>query len=273
MVDLPSYGDGYFAVVDKPPNVISHELTAAVGRLFGLKAGHGGTLDPNVSGVLPIGLGRARRLTPFLTLGRKEYVMLAHLPWAEGLPEGEVERRLKAYEGVITQTPPRHAAVRRRPRKRRVYSIELLEKRGPEVLMRAVVERGTYMRVLAEQMGGRMVELRRTAVEGIREEDAVLVQRLQDEVSLFPILKPCLRHPLWVMRKANLGEVVVKERAGESFLHGGAVFPPGVVEVRHGEKPYYSVRTEKAFLGVGRFERKEGKEVVRPVRVVPLPLP
>jgi len=273
LLSLSSFADGYFAVVDKPPGIITHELTSAVGRLFGLKAGHAGTLDPNVSGVLPIGLGRARKLLPFLTLGEKEYVALFHLPWARGLPREEVEKRLKAYEGEIVQRPPKRSAVRRRPRKRRIYRIELLEAEGAKVLLRALVERGTYMRVLAVQMGGSMLELRRTAVSAISEKDAVLTQQLQDSAALYPITKPCLRHPLWVLRKAHLGEVVVREGAVERILNGSPLFPPGVERVEEGKRPYYVLRSRDLFIGVAQRERKEGREVFQPIRIQPMPIP
>ncbi|MEM4366611.1 MAG: hypothetical protein QW035_00565 [Candidatus Anstonellales archaeon] len=168
-----------FLLLDKPPKIASSEATALISKLVGKKCGHIGTLDPNVSGVLPIAIGRSRKLIQFLDRETKEYVGILKL--SEEVPRERIERVFRAFTGEITQMPPKISAVARRNRKRKVYSLDIVEIQGKKVLFIANVEAGTYIRVLCEDIGkalgikGRMDELRRTAFGNWRESQCITI--------------------------------------------------------------------------------------------------
>jgi tRNA pseudouridine55 synthase len=114
-------------IIDKPEGPTSHDIVARIRRLYRLsRVGHTGTLDPMASGVLPLVLGRATRLSRFLTSDRKRYEAVVRLGQATdtydrlGSPEGpaiavsiaraEVEAALERFRGTISQTPPAFSA-------------------------------------------------------------------------------------------------------------------------------------------------------------------
>ncbi|GEM_PF-124014 len=133
--------------LDKPIGPTSHEIVAWVKRVLEVRrAGHSGTLDPKVSGVLPVALGDATKLTQALLPAGKEYTCVMHLHGE--VPRHKLEQALREFEGEVYQRPPVRAAVKRALRKRRIYYIELLECEGRDVLMRIGCEAGTYARKL-----------------------------------------------------------------------------------------------------------------------------
>ncbi|MEM1971342.1 MAG: hypothetical protein QW336_02320 [Candidatus Anstonellales archaeon] len=164
-----------FIIVDKPTNILSHDLTAKIGRLYNSRAGHSGTLDPNVGGLMIIGLGRYTRLLRFFTRLDKTYVCLAK--FRKPVDERVVEE-LMSKLGKNLQIPPLQSAVAKRPRYRNVYELNILEIFGNRILFRARVESGFYMRVLCEQIGAEMEDLRRIAIGRIYENYAMNTYRL-----------------------------------------------------------------------------------------------
>jgi tRNA pseudouridine55 synthase len=194
-----------FLVVDKPSGPTSHDMVAAVRRATGIRrAGHAGTLDPMASGVVVVALGRATRLLRFLQDRPKEYEATALFGVAtdtldaegavvseqsmETLTASAVEAALPAFTGTIRQVPPMVSAlkhegrrlyrlaregveVERAARPVEVHRLELIEFRPglhPEVAVRVVCGKGTYVRSLlddlAVSLGGRahLTALRRT---------------------------------------------------------------------------------------------------------------
>ena len=104
-------------ILDKPPGHTSHEISAFVKKIVGAnKAGHAGTLDPNVSGVLPIALGRDTKLLQYIAAANKIYVGL--IKFRKIQSKDQIESYFEKFTGEIIQTPPKMSAVRRRPRKR-----------------------------------------------------------------------------------------------------------------------------------------------------------
>lgn len=164
-----------FVIVDKPTNILSHDLTARIGRFFNVKAGHAGTLDPNVGGVMIIGLGRYTRLLRFFTRLDKTYVCLLRLD--REVRDSDI-RLLRSKIGNNIQTPPPQSAVAKRPRVRKLYELEILETFYNRILFRARVESGFYMRVLCSDVGGEMEDLRRTKIGDIDENMSVNLYRL-----------------------------------------------------------------------------------------------
>src|SRR3989344_3708362 len=142
------------------------------GRLEVKRAGHQGTLDPNVSGVLPVALNRACKLSKYLTGKDKSYVgvMRLHID----VDDKKLKKEMKNFVGMIKQMPPVRSAVKRVERTREVKKFDFLEKEERDVLFFAEVEAGTYIRTLINDLGKRiggahMLDLRRTRA-GVFEE-------------------------------------------------------------------------------------------------------
>ena len=156
-----------FVVIDKPMGPSSHEVVVWVRRILNVqKTGHTGTLDPRVTGVLPIMIEDATKLVRILQGSEKEYVCLMRLHG--DVRKEEIERVLKLFEGKIYQRPPLKSAVKKRLRVRTIYKIEILEIEGRDVLFKVTTEAGTYIRKLCTDIGevlgcgAHMQELRRT---------------------------------------------------------------------------------------------------------------
>lgn len=164
--DLLNYG---LILLDKPPGPTSHETVAWAKRILKLpKIGHSGTLDPQVSGVLPLGLGEATKALGVLLLGPKEYYGLGRL---HSLPPKEkLDGVLSLFKGEIFQKPPQRSSVLRQTRTRTIYELEVVEQKERLLLLRVLCEAGTYIRKLFYDIGeilgpgATMVELRRSRV-------------------------------------------------------------------------------------------------------------
>ncbi|MBR9678695.1 MAG: RNA-guided pseudouridylation complex pseudouridine synthase subunit Cbf5 [Nanoarchaeota archaeon] len=161
-------------VVDKSSGPTSHDTVHHVKKFFNLKkAGHSGTLDPKVTGVLPTGVGKATRLLGYLLKAPKEYVCLMKLH--DEVSDVDLDKCFKKFSGEIDQLVPRKSRVKRRVRKRTIYELELLDRDGSFVLFRALTQAGTYIRKLIHDMGeflktgAHMLELRRTRVAHLKE--------------------------------------------------------------------------------------------------------
>ncbi len=162
-------------IIDKPAGPTSHEVTASVAKKLGIKkASPMGILDPAVTGVLPITLNRACRLSPYLLGKSKKYVGIMRLH--EDIETNALKNVMNEFVGEIEQLPPVRSNVKRAIRKREVYSFTFIERDGKDVLFSAHVQGGTYIRTLVNDLGKRtggahMLELRRTSA-GIFEESS-----------------------------------------------------------------------------------------------------
>jgi H/ACA ribonucleoprotein complex subunit 4 len=171
-------------VIDKPAGPTSHQVAAWVARILGRKVGHGGTLDPNVTGVLPVATGVALRALDALHYLPKEYVGV--LRFHADVERAQVESLFKEFTGSIFQMPPVRSAVKRERRVRQIYELSLLEQSGRRFLFRVKSEAGTYIRTLCRDIGeaactgGQMEELRRIASGPFTEQEAVTLQHLED---------------------------------------------------------------------------------------------
>ncbi|MFH1325496.1 MAG: RNA-guided pseudouridylation complex pseudouridine synthase subunit Cbf5 [archaeon] len=157
--------------IDKPQNPTSFDVSDFVRKKLNeagikvRKTSHFGTLDPKVTGVLPIALNRACKLTGFFLGEDKEYVGIMRIH--EEISLEEIKKIIKEkFTGKILQTPPKKSRVKRQERQREVKKFELLEKNGKDILFRAEVQGGTYIRKLISDLGefikgAHMLELRR----------------------------------------------------------------------------------------------------------------
>jgi H/ACA ribonucleoprotein complex subunit 4 len=148
----------------------SNEVVVEIKKIFNLKrCGHTGTLDPNVSGVLIVGLENATKAMPVLMGLDKEYEGVMHLH--KDFEKKKLEEVISEnFIGEIVQTPPVKSHVARKPRKREVYYFNILEKDGKDVRFKTKVQAGTYIRKLIHDIGeklsivAQMKELRRAKV-------------------------------------------------------------------------------------------------------------
>jgi H/ACA ribonucleoprotein complex subunit 4 len=165
--------------IDKPSGPTSFDISDFVRKILkplGVrKTSHFGTLDPKVTGVLPIALNRACKLTGFFLGEDKEYIGIMRMH--EEIDLKKIEKTIKEkFTGIIKQTPPVKSRVKRQEREREVKKFKLLEKDGKDILFLAEVQGGTYIRKLLDDLGkelgigAHMLELRRIRA-GIFEED------------------------------------------------------------------------------------------------------
>ncbi|MCD6279236.1 RNA-guided pseudouridylation complex pseudouridine synthase subunit Cbf5 [Candidatus Micrarchaeota archaeon] len=225
-------------IVDKPPGPTSHEVTTWVKKILHCnKTGHAGTLDPLVTGVLPVGLNKSTILLPYLTEKEKEYVGV--MRFGREIDENEVKEFFSAFTGLIEQMPPRKSAVKRRLRKRHVYKFDLLEinDNKKDVLFDVSCEAGTYIRALVRDIAerfnipARLIELRRIRVGHITEDMAHNLQEVQDayiiwkekgeEKYIRQIIKP-------IDTMLSIPKVYVNENVIHSLTHGSPLFAPGI---------------------------------------------
>src|SRR5881392_3356848 len=217
------------AIVDKPAGPTSHQVSAWVRDMFGVrKAGHSGTLDPRVTGVLPVALADATRAVDAVLAGDKEYVGVMQLH--QDVDERRVRSMMGRFVGEIFQVPPIRSAVKREQRTRHVYELEPLEVDGRNVLFRVRCESGTYIRTLCADIGdalgvgANLVDLRRTRAATFR--DAIAYRKEDgDDTSVRAILHPMedlLRH---------LPRIVVKDTAVDAICHGANLAVPGVAKL------------------------------------------
>jgi len=250
-----------FGVVnlDKPPGPSAHQVTGWVRDLVddaGLgaevdRAAHAGTLDPKVTGCLPILLGDATRLAQVFLEGRKEYVAVLEL---HAPAPADLESVVAEFEGEVYQKPPRKSAVRRQLRSREVHTLDVLEVRDRQALLRIECESGTYVRKLCHDLGlalgtgAHMGDLRRIRTDPFDDRDLATLQDLTDaltwagetgedddcvgehpgEQPLRGIVSPAERS------LTHLPRVTVASSAAEQVAEGAPVYAPGVLEADEG---------------------------------------
>jgi predicted rRNA pseudouridine synthase len=222
-------------VIDKPRGPSSHQVTAWAGEILGARVGHAGTLDPGVSGVLTVMIGKAVRLAPLLLSEEKEYICLIRM---HGDPaEGRVKATLEEFTGRVYQRPPRKSAVARNLRIRTVHQIELLDSVDRMLLIRIRCDAGTYIRSLCHHIGlalgigAHMVELRRTRSGQFDESHACTLQELADAASAARLgnsgmLQSLIQPPDKAL--TSLPKVTLRDTAVDAVCHGAGLARPGM---------------------------------------------
>lgn len=206
-------------IVDKPSGWTSQDVTARLRRVFCTRRiGHGGTLDPMATGVLPVFVGRATRAVEFFEHADKRYEALllpgvttdteditgAVLERREAnLTEAQVEAALEGFRGQIMQIPPMYSALKvdgqklcdlarkgrevaREPRPVTIFDLTFLGFQEGKIRLSVHCSKGTYVRTLCKDIGqalgcgGCMASLRRTAAGSYTLANAVALQTLLD---------------------------------------------------------------------------------------------
>ena len=228
---------GGVIILDKPSGPTSHQATAWARDALHLdKVGHGGTLDPYVSGVLPLTTGKAVRLTDVVLSSDKEYICLMRLH-GDRL-EKRVREVMGKFVGKIYQLPPVRSAIKRQVRIRTISELEVLEVRGRDVLFRMSCDAGTYARTLCTDVGdllgcgANMVELRRSRSGKMTEARAVSLQDLKDAYVFWQQYgrEDWLRSMILPMEVLvePLPKIVVKATAVDALCHGADLNISGI---------------------------------------------
>jgi len=280
-------------LLDKPSGITSNAALQKVRRLFRAeRAGHTGTLDPMATGLLPVCLGEATKFSHLLLEADKTYAatILLGVTTRTGDLEGEITARskvqatydeiehvMKDFVGEILQTPPMYSAIKhagqplyklaraggevpRAPRRIVIHSLTLLGREGDELKLSVSCSKGTYIRVLAEDIGRQLgggaclSALRREGVGSFRlSQGAVTLERLGQ------------------MAPAERNALLLPEDALVSSLPRLDLDAEGALRLRHGQSVERSEAhtvglariygPSREFLGVG--------DVTAPGRIVP----
>ncbi|MBI3334702.1 RNA-guided pseudouridylation complex pseudouridine synthase subunit Cbf5 [Candidatus Pacearchaeota archaeon] len=209
--------------IDKPSGPTSFQVSQHVKKALGLtKTSHFGTLDPMVSGILPIGLNRACRLSDYFMHKNKVYVGIMRLH--EPVSSTDLEAVIKKFLGTIKQLPPVRSRVKRAVREREINSFIMREQEGTDVLFETEVQAGTYIRKLihdiGQEIGGaHMLELRRIQAGIFKEpgitlyefDKAVEAWKRGDESFLRGILIPAPEALMQILPVAEIRETSIKQ--------------------------------------------------------------
>ncbi len=254
------------------------------GKIKEKKMGHAGNLDPNASGVVVIGLGKATRLLSFVMELEKVYVadiifgiltdswdITGELILKKDVPNIKREdfvKILKEFEGYVEQIPPPFSAVKRKGKRlyefaregillqtkqKKVFirEIDLLEFSPPMCKIRVKCSKGTYIRTLAKDIGekigtvGIVKELVRERVGHFSIKEAVTEKEKNIEKEILPIDYGILHFP----------DVYLKEKGSENFKKGSTLRTSSFMKFSHGIKQLSLIRVYNnngSFIGVGQ---------------------
>lgn len=183
--DIPSLLENGIIPINKPKGPTSHQVAAWTKEILGIsKAGQGGTLDPSVTGVLPVAINRATNLMQVLLTAGKEYLCWMHLH-GDFTPQ-KITHVCNSFVGKIRQLPPLKSAVKRQWRYRKIYYFDILEIQQREVLCRIGCQAGTYIRKLCSDIGDKlgcgahMAQLIRTKSGSFAWHESISLQDLTD---------------------------------------------------------------------------------------------
>ena len=232
--------DSGILLVKKPRGPTSHQLTAWIREILGIKKiGHGGTLDPMATGLLTILCGRATRLTDIILKGDKRYISV--IRFGKDIELTDLEEILKNLSGEIYNVPPKESAVKVQVRTRIIKSLKLID--YDQSARIAAIEiscvAGTYIRTLTRDIGlllntsCEMLELHRDQTSIFDETMACDMHQLKDAIFLWKehndergLIK--LLTPI----ESILGEIpsiTVKDGAVAAMTHGAPLAKPGII--------------------------------------------
>lgn len=276
-------------IIDKPAGWTSMDVCAKLrGLLKEKRIGHGGTLDPMATGVLPVFVGTATKAVEFAENSGKEYIAGLRLGVATNTQDSsgevletrpvtagrdELETVLPRFTGAIQQIPPMYSAIKRNgkklyelaragkeihrdPRPVTIHGLEVLEQTGEsEYLLRIRCSKGTYVRTLCHDIGealgcgGCMSSLRRTMAAGFTLEDAVTLEQVQEQGGAMLMPVDCFF--------AGCPVFLLASPRMERMVRNGSPIPaPGL---EPGQYRVYS--REKEFLCLSRWENGELRSV------------
>jgi len=229
-----------FFLLDKGAGPTSHQVAAWVRDMLELpRLGHGGTLDPFATGVLPLMSGKAMRLTKQILEHDKTYI--AVFQFKNDVEQDALDAVMEQLTGRIYNVPPEISAVRVQVRTRKIHDFSLLDQSSKRIVARIRCEAGTYIRTMARDMGlfldqpVELKELRREDSGRFTLKDCVQLHEIADAVWLW---KECnegeallrMLHPTEKLL-AGLARIVVKDSAVAALAHGAPLLRPGIVSI------------------------------------------
>ncbi|TFG78048.1 MAG: tRNA pseudouridine(55) synthase TruB [Thermodesulfobacteriales bacterium] len=231
-------------ILDKPKGITSQQAVTEVNKIVKAKrAGHTGTLDPFATGVLPICFNNATKIIPYMKNDFKKYEALIHLGISTDtldntgkvlkesdpgiLNKNVIIDAFSKYKGTIKQIPPMFSAIKkdgvrlyklarkgievqRAPREVTINEIELLEFESPFIRFKVECSRGTYIRVLAEDIsndlgcGGHLTELRRIESDGFNIDKALTIEDIKNGHIELTSLNDVLSHMMEINVSSDL---------------------------------------------------------------------
>ena len=286
----PTAVDEGVLVVNKETDWTSHDVVAKMRTIFGgVKVGHAGTLDPAATGVLPVLVGRATRVSEYLVDWDKEYRAVLRLgettdtqdatgqvlarvdPSAIG--EGSIRETIARFRGAQRQMPPMYSAVKvggrplykaaragetidRAERTIVIHALDILAVEGRNVTLNVVCSKGTYIRTLCADIGqalgvgGHLYTLERRRVGPLSIDDALTVDQAEAQAAIGTLPRHLITLDQALER---LPVLVLTGDQTRLALHGGAVSPAGIEQLPASVEPV-SVRLhdqEGRLLAIG----------------------
>ena len=270
-------------IINKPKGYTSHDVVNIVRKQLNMKkVGHTGTLDPNATGVLPILVGQATKISKYLIEHKKTYIATIELGEKRDTGDSEgniiesdsnikefdisiIKQVLQSFLGKQKQIPPMYSAIKLNgkklyeyarsgqkvkvePREIEIYKMELIEYKNNRIEFKVECSKGTYIRTLceniAEKLGtiGYMKELQRTSVDKFKIEDSINLEELSKDEA---------------QKRIITIENIFKEKE-KVYLNGKGVelFLNGVQLTRELEDGVYRVHNNNNFIGLGIIKNK-----------------
>lgn len=255
--------------VDKPAEITSFVCADRVRKILGAKkAGHFGTLDPMVTGVLPVAINRATRLSNYFMKKDKVYVgkMMLH----RDISEQRLMDEMEGFIGKIMQKPPVRSRVKRVLRERIVNKFKIIKKEGRIVEFESDVQAGTYIRKLisdlGEKIGGaHMIELRRMRAGIFKVEKSYTLEEIEgaikelkekgNEEKIREILIPAE-----IIKQVVTG-LQVKEESVNGLLHGKPLMNRDLTS-KIPNSELFSVFYKDKFIGVYKKVEEEKDDII-----------
>ncbi len=246
--------------IDKPSGPTSFDVSEHVMKKLGLrKTSHFGTLDPKVTGVLPIALNRACKLTGYFLGEDKEYVGIMRIH--KDVPLKDIKKAIKEkFTGKIIQLPPVKSRVKRQEREREIKKFKILEKGGQNILFQTEVQGGTYIRKLVSDLGdymkigAHMLELRRARAGIFLEKDSINLYDLEKAVEELGKGYEKLFREIIIPGEiiSELYPVVqIKEEYVDKMLHGSPIYNSHLKDKKDYKKEnFVCVFSGERFIGV-----------------------
>jgi H/ACA ribonucleoprotein complex subunit 4 len=277
MADIKTLLNFGIIIVDKPTGPTSFSISDYVRKKLNLsKTSHFGTLDPQVTGVLPIALGRACKLTGTFLGHDKIYMGIMHTHKEQDVKE--LQKIInESFIGTIKQTPPKKSRVKRQERERDIIRFELLEvgENKKDFLFISEVQGGTYIRKLCSDLGEKiggahMLELRRTQAGIFDESQAVKLYDFEKAVDEYKNGNPKLLEKMIIPAEEAIKKVIkcyeAKPESIRQLKTGKPIFR-GELEGLAPDEAEFAVFHKDSFIGLYKLTNESIEIIARPTFV------
>ena len=254
--------------IDKPSGPTSFQISNFVRKSLNInKTSHFGTLDPQVSGVLPIALSRACRLNEYFMHKDKTYVGIMRLH--SEIDDEILKEEIKNFIGKIVQLPPVRSRVKRAERVREIKTFKIIEKDSKDILFEAQVEAGTYIRKLihdlGEKIGGaHMLELRRIKASIFSEENSTNLYDFESGVEEYKKGNDAQLRKILIPAEFYIAQVMpivqVKENSLKQLLTGKPLMRADILELLN--EDIFAIFYKERFIAIMR-KSDEGDIIAR----------